>query len=171
MRLNAPCGCGGAARGDSPASVRCVKHDWRRVQSEQRRCTLVAHATQSELAGTRRRGRSERSRNAFRTSAFGTFRNSRYGVSPSHGHQGADATQKTHFRVRHFDGVFESADVWQGSGGITAKTLICDEIAHLRWARSPKNFASGGCNGNTEEGRIRMARPNRRKSWEAPYPG
>ena len=69
-------------------------------------------ALQPGLAGTPRSVRSERSRNAFRALAFGTFRNSRYGVSPSHGRQVADAAQKTHFRVRLFDEGFESADVW-----------------------------------------------------------
>ena len=64
------------------------------------------------MAGTPDEVRSERSRNAFRGSPFGTFRNSRYGMTPSHGRQGADATQKTHFRAGRFDGVFESADVW-----------------------------------------------------------
>ena len=48
--------------------------------------------------------------------AFGTGTEQRLrrelGVSPSHGRQGADAAQKTHFRAGRFDGVFESADVW-----------------------------------------------------------
>ena len=44
--------------------------------------------------------------------AFGTGTEQPLRRSPSHGRQGADAAQKTHFRVRHFEGVFESADVW-----------------------------------------------------------
>ena len=50
-----------------------------------------------ELSGTLGEGHSERSRNAFRASAFGTFRNSRRRESPSHGRQGADAAQKPIF--------------------------------------------------------------------------
>ena len=36
---------------------------------------------------------------------------------PSHGRQGADAAQNTHFRVRHFDGVSE----------------VCRCVVRIRW--------------------------------------
>ena len=63
-----------------------------------------AFAVRPELSGTPDEVRSDRSWNAFRGSPFGTFRNSRYGLSPSHGRHGVVAAQKTHFCVRHFDG-------------------------------------------------------------------
>ena len=63
-----------------------------------------------------------------RSERSGTAVTASPGLSPSHSRHDAVAAHKNHlFRVRHFDEVFESADLWQGACSIARKCLKSTE--------------------------------------------